>query len=147
MAASATEMRNNAMKPAITLALLSASLAVAVHAAPGDILARYRAEAAQASPGFAPAAARGQALFQRNWGVSDSLPRCTTCHGDDLRRPGQHAITGKAIKPLLPTVEASRLSDPAKTEKWFRRNCREVVGRECTPGEKADVVAFLMQGA
>lgn len=135
------------MKPALAFILLSACWAGTASAAPGDILARYKAEAAQASAGFAPSATRGQALFQRNWGVSDSLPRCTTCHGDDLRRPGQHAITGKAIKPMLPAVETARLSDAAKTEKWFRRNCREVVGRECTPGEKADVVAYLMQGA
>lgn len=135
------------MKPAIAVILLSAAWTGTAHAAPGEILSHYRAEAAQASAGFTPSAARGQALFQRNWGVSASLPRCTTCHGDDLRRPGQHAITGKAIKPMQPAVEAARLSDPAKTEKWFRRNCREVVGRECTPGEKADVVTYLMQGA
>ena len=112
-----------------------------------DVLGRYRAEAAQAQPGFAPSPARGQALFQRAWTVSASLPRCTTCHGDDPRRPGRHAITGKVIQAMHPGVEPARLSELAKTEKWFRRNCREVLGRECSAGEKADVVTYLMQGA
>lgn len=112
----------------------------------GEVLARYSAEAARAQPGFTPSAARGQALFQRAWNASSSLPRCATCHGEDPRRPGRHAITGKTIQAMQPALEPSRLSDPAKTEKWFRRNCREVLGRECSPGEKADVVTYLIQG-
>lgn len=27
-------------------------------------------------------------------------------------------------------------------EKWFRRNCTEVVGRECSAAEKADFIVF-----
>ncbi|HEX7384701.1 MAG TPA: DUF1924 domain-containing protein, partial [Burkholderiaceae bacterium] len=27
--------------------------------------------------------------------------------------------------------------------KWFRRNCGDVLGRECTADEKADIVAWL----
>jgi cytochrome c553 len=115
-------------------------------ASAGEVLDRYSAEAARASPGFTPSAARGQALFARNWTASASLPRCTTCHGGDPRLPGKHAITGKTIKAMHPAVEPARLSDLAKTEKWFRRNCREVVGRECSAGEKADVVTYLMRG-
>jgi hypothetical protein len=133
------------MKPATLLLLLAGLWATTAGA--GEVLARYNAEAAQTSPGFSPSAARGQALFQRAWNASSSLPRCTTCHGEDPRRPGRHAITGKAIQAMQPAVEPARLSDPAKTEKWFRRNCREVVGRECSPAEKADVVTYLMQGA
>jgi hypothetical protein len=29
-------------------------------------------------------------------------------------------------------------------EKWFTRNCRDVLGRECTPAEKADIMAWLI---
>ncbi|MBP9654300.1 MAG: DUF1924 domain-containing protein, partial [Rhodocyclaceae bacterium] len=57
-------------------------------------------------------------------------------------QPGRHAVTGKAIKPLAPRAEAARFSDPAKVEKWFRRNCTEVVGRECSAAEKADFILF-----
>jgi hypothetical protein len=30
-------------------------------------------------------------------------------------------------------------------EKWFRRNCNDVLGRTCTPSEKADVMAYLLK--
>ena len=57
---------------------------------------------------------------------------------------GKHASTGKAIQPLAPAVNAERFSNPTKVEKWFRRNCNDVVGRECTAAEKADVLAWLL---
>ncbi|MBK1702340.1 DUF1924 domain-containing protein [Thiococcus pfennigii] len=68
---------------------------------------------------------------------------CVTCHGDDLTKPGRHAVTGKAIEPLAPSVNPERLSDPANVEKWLRRNCRWTLGRECTATEKADFVAYI----
>ena len=36
------------------------------------------------------------------------------------------------------------LSDTAKAEKWFRRNCNDVMKRECSSAEKADVLSWLM---
>jgi cytochrome c553 len=111
-------------------------------AGPQDILTRYSGE----MPGFTPSADRGRAIFQQSWPASPRLPRCTTCHGTDLSQPGRHAITGKVIAAMLPAAEPTRLTDFRKTEKWFRRNCKEVVGRECTAGEKADVVKYLMEG-
>jgi hypothetical protein len=58
--------------------------------------------------------------------------------------PGKHASTGKAIAALAPTANGERFTDSAKTEKWFRRNCNDVVGRECTAAEKADTLAWLL---
>jgi hypothetical protein len=29
-------------------------------------------------------------------------------------------------------------------EKWFKRNCNDVVGRACTAQEKGDVLAYVM---
>ena len=52
--------------------------------------------------------------------------------------------TGKVIGPLAPAFNPERFTDAAKTEKWFRRNCNDVMGRECTAGEKADVLAWLL---
>ena len=57
---------------------------------------------------------------------------------------GKHASTGKTITALAPAFNPERFSDPAKVEKWFRRNCNDVAGRACTPGEKADVLAWLI---
>jgi hypothetical protein len=56
---------------------------------------------------------------------------------------GKHASTGKPIAPLAPGFNPERLVDAAKTEKWFRRNCNDVMGRECSPAEKADVISWL----
>ena len=55
-----------------------------------------------------------------------------------------HASTGKPITALAPAFNPERFSDPAKVEKWFRRNCNDVADRACTPAEKADVMAWLI---
>jgi hypothetical protein len=56
---------------------------------------------------------------------------------------GTHASTGKPIGPLAPAFNPERFVDAVKTEKWFRRNCNDVIGRECSAAEKADVIAWL----
>jgi hypothetical protein len=104
---------------------------------PSQIADRY---AAGASP------KRGGEFYARKFGISDKMPACTACHTDDPARPGRHAVTGKDIKPLSPSANPERFTDAAKVEKWFKRNCKEVVGRECTPGEKADFIAYVTEG-
>lgn len=95
------------------------------------------ARAAGNFPGFS--AARGAAFFRQK-GTDWS---CTTCHTADPRQPGRHTVTGKAIEPMAPAVNPARLTDAAKVEKWFRRNCRDVLDRECTALEKGDVITYL----
>jgi hypothetical protein len=90
--------------------------------------------------GSAPSASRGQEFFTKNHGREWS---CASCHGVVPTQIGKHASTGKSIGPLAPAFNAERFTDAAKTEKWFRRNCNDVVGRECTPAEKADVLNWL----
>ncbi len=85
-------------------------------------------------------AERGQQLFTTRHGREWS---CSTCHGATPTGIGKHASTGKEIKPMAPAFNAERFTDAAKVEKWFRRNCNDVVGRECSAGEKADVIAWL----
>lgn len=134
-------MRNHAF------ASLAVLCATAVQAAtPADLEAGYRAAAAQQSAGFQPSAQRGAALFANRFGLSAKMPACTSCHTDDPAQAGRHVVTDKAIKPLAPAANAARFTDAAKTEKWFRRNCTEVVGRECSAAEKADFIAFLTEG-
>ena len=112
-------------------ASLSASAAT-----PQDMLSGYTAQAG------APAqAARGQQLFTTKHGKEWS---CSTCHSASPTVDGKHASTGKVIGALAPAFSPERFTDPAKTEKWFRRNCNDVMGRECTAAEKADVLAWLM---
>lgn len=56
---------------------------------------------------------------------------------------GKHASTGKAIEPLAPAFNRKAFTDATRVEKWFRRNCSDVLARECSAAEKADVLAYL----
>ena len=126
--------------PALCLLLAS----MAGHAeTPQQIGQSYATEAAARQPGFAPSAKRGEALFRERFANNDKMPACTSCHTDSPLNPGQHAVTGKAIRPLAVAANGERFSEPAKVEKWFARNCKEVLGRTCTPAEKADFVAYM----
>jgi cytochrome c553 len=122
------------------IVLLAASLDTAGSAraaTAADALAGYRAAADDAPV----QAQRGQQLFTTNHGREWS---CASCHGAVPTQAGKHAGTGKPIAPLAPAFNAERFADAAKTEKWFRRNCNDVIGRECSGGEKADVLAWLL---
>ena len=106
-------------------------------------LAAAAATPQEISRGYAPAASpeRGQALFTGRHGREWT---CASCHTANPTVPGRHAGTGKFIEPLAPAANPARLVDAARVEKWLRRNCNDVLGRECTPQEKADVTAWLM---
>ena len=105
-------------------------------ATPAEQLAGYSALAGKpAQP------ARGQQLFTVKHGKEWS---CASCHTATPTVDGKHASTGKVISPLAPAFNPTGFTDPAKTEKWFRRNCNDVMGRVCTADEKADVLAWLM---
>jgi len=92
-------------------------------------------------------AERGEASWKRLNTQTDSKdPRsCQDCHGNDLKQIGKHASTGKQIDPMAPSVNPQRLTDRAKIEKWFKRNCKWSLGRECTPLEKGDFLVYLRQ--
>ncbi len=108
--------------------------------APAQLLQSLQAAARAAQADFTPSPARGAAFFS----ARHAELACTSCHGADPRAGGRHAVTGKAIEPLAPAANPQRLVDAARSEKWFRRNCKDVLARECTAAEKADVVAWLV---
>jgi mono/diheme cytochrome c family protein len=113
-----------------------AMMPIARAATPAEQLAGYTAQA-----GAQPDAARGRQLFTRTHGREWS---CASCHGEVPTSQGRHASTGKTIAPMAPAFNPERFTEPKKTEKWFRRNCKDVLGRECSAGEKADVLAWLL---
>ncbi|MDH4053291.1 MAG: DUF1924 domain-containing protein [Rubrivivax sp.] len=122
-----------AFRTAFVAALVASPIAHA--ATPAELQTAYGAEAgAQAS------AENGRQLFTTAHGREWS---CASCHGGVPIQPGRHASTGKAIAPLAPAFNPQRFTDAKKTEKWFRRNCNDVIGRECSAAEKADVLAWL----
>lgn len=94
-----------------------------------------------AQAGRAPSPQQGQQFFNARHGGEWS---CASCHGAPPVREGKHASTGKVIRPLAPAFNPERFTDSAKVEKWFKRNCKDVLERECTAAEKADVLAWLM---
>lgn len=110
-------------------------LAQAGDTTPAQQLARWSAEAG--APGNAT---RGQNFFNSRHGGEWS---CASCHGQPPTAEGKHANTGKAIAPLAPAFNAKAFTDTAKVDKWFRRNCKDVLARECSAAEKSDVLAYL----
>ena len=120
------------------LALLAGTAAAEV---PADYLRSLTAAARAADAGFAGfSAARGAAWFNARHGSDWS---CATCHTEDPLAGGRHAATGRSIAPLAPAANPLRLTDAANIEKWFRRNCGDVLQRACTPAEKGDAIAWL----
>ena len=100
-----------------------------------ELLKSYEVQSGKASP------ARGEQFFNAKHGKEWS---CASCHENPPNHETKHIVTGKVIKPLSPNSNPERFTDQAKVEKWFKRNCNDVLGRECTAQEKADVLAWLM---
>jgi Domain of unknown function (DUF1924) len=120
----------------LSLALAASPGAWAADTSPAQQLARW--SAAAGAPGVAE---RGRVFFTSTHGGEWS---CASCHGKVPTGNGQHANTGKLIEPLAPAANARAFTSTAKVDKWFRRNCNDVLQRECQPGEKADVLAYLL---
>lgn len=130
----------------IAAVLLAGSLALtgltAAAATPAEIQRDFESVARAATPGFAGfSAQRGRQFFSAAHGNDWS---CTSCHTATPLAPGKHAKTGKDIAPMAPAANPQRFTDAAKVEKWFKRNCNDVLGRVCTAQEKGDVLAYLM---
>ena len=123
----------------MTRSRLLAALALASTLAAGTALA-----AGSQAAGAPASAARGEAFFKAtHTGGKPDTASCTVCHTADPRSTGR-TRAGKPIEPMAVSANPARFTDPAKVEKWFRRNCNSVLGRECTAAEKADVVAWLI---
>ena len=123
----------------LTFAALAIALPLAAAANP--VQESYRAAAKQENAGFKDfSAARGQAFYSAK--TADMA--CSSCHGDSPKAGGKHIKTGKDILPLAPSANAQRFSDAAKVEKWFGRNCKDVLNRACTAQEKGDFIAYAL---
>jgi hypothetical protein len=131
------------MKPNSLLILLFSGLVAMAAGARADVvsqlLTQYQAD------GAGPFTAKsGSELWRQTHPANDGKTRsCTSCHSSDLRTTGRHAVTGKAIDPLAPSVNPKRLTDRRQIEKWLGRNCKWTLGRDCTPQEKGDLLSFI----
>ena len=132
------DMHRFRRSPLVFLPLLAVAL-WAPAAGAGTPAEQLSALSAQA--GRSGIAVQGQQFFNAKHGREWS---CASCHNAQPTTGGKHASTGKAISALAPAFNPERFIDPAKTEKWFRRNCNDVLARVCTASEKADVLAWLL---
>ncbi len=125
----------------VGLGLILALTPVGAQAGPAQqkVLDHYKQ---QAKAPFS--AERGKALFlAKHKGGKPETPSCTTCHTDSPFKTGRTRV-GKDIAPMALSRTPDRYSDLKKVEKWFRRNCRSVLGRECTVQEKGDFLTYMM---
>lgn len=121
---------------AAALCLAWSGAAVAADTSATEQLQRWTVEAK--APGNAD---KGKVFFNAKHGGEWS---CASCHNAPPTTEGKHANTGKAIAPLAPAFNAKAFTEVAKVDKWFRRNCKDVLSRECTAAEKADVMTYLV---
>ena len=122
------------------LVLLSANAAADT---PGSFMARYAQQAGMAVTALSPT--RGEALYRSEHpGRNGTAQSCASCHTANPKQAGQTRV-GKRIEPLAPTANPERFTDAVKAEKWFRRNCTDVLQRECSAQEKGDFIAWLNQ--
>jgi cytochrome c553 len=124
------------------LLLLSASVAAAD--TPASFMAHYAQQAGVAVTTLSPT--RGEALYRSEHpGRNGAAQSCASCHTANPKQAGQTRV-GKRIEPLAPAANPQRFTDAAKVEKWFRRNCMDVLQRECSAQEKGDFIAWLSKG-
>lgn len=114
-------------------------------ATPQALLQKYEVQAKQESAAFAGFSAdRGASFFRTERSHSNGQKvSCSTCHTADPRNQGK-TRANKILEPLAPIANPQRFTDAAKVEKWFGRNCKDVLERACTAQEKGDFLQYLV---
>jgi hypothetical protein len=107
----------------------------------GDTTPQAQLEKWTVAAGRAGDVRKGDLVFNQKHG---DVWSCASCHNSPPTTTGKHASTAKPIQPLAPAFNTQAFTDTAKIDKWFKRNCRDVMKRECTPTEKLDVLAYLL---
>ncbi|MFQ5480089.1 MAG: DUF1924 domain-containing protein [Thermodesulfobacteriota bacterium] len=110
------------------------------------LMGSYLTEAQKEDPsikGFSAEAGKKLFFAKRIHSKKNKERGCTTCHTQDPAKSGK-TPAGKVIKPVSPAVNKDRFTTPKKVEKWFKRNCKWVLERQCTFKEKGDYITFMM---
>ncbi len=135
----------NFMKRGIVLSgavLLTVLSATSQAATPQSFLEGYAQEAKAQNPAFKGFSVKaGESFYKQTHGGDWS---CSSCHTDNPTAVGKHAVTSKLIQPLSPNANPERFIDVAKVNKWFKRNCNDVLKRECTAEEKGNLLTYLL---
>jgi hypothetical protein len=110
-----------------------------------NVLASLEKQARSENPKFAGfSTTEGKKLFYlvRTKSNGDTAS-CTTCHSQDPKNNGK-TRANKIIEPLAPVANSQRFTDLKQVEKWFSRNCKDVLERLCTNEEKGNFAKFMM---
>ncbi len=136
-------MEKYRMKRLLALMIFAATISVpVVMASPAtdSLLAKYKSEGVSKID-----ASKAKSDWTKETkGEDGEMISCSSCHGTDFSKAGKHRKTHKVIDPLSTRVNTERFTDEKKIEKWFKRNCNDTWGRECTAQEKADFLTFLL---
>jgi hypothetical protein len=110
-----------------------------------ELLKQYEVVAKLENPSFSGFSAdRGASFFRTEHIHSDGKKvSCSTCHTSDPRNQGK-TRANKVIEPMATIVNPQRFTDEVKVEKWFGRNCKDVLERNCSAQEKGDYIQYLV---
>ena len=137
----AQDFMKQGLKSFATL-LLATMASISYAETPQQFLDAYAQEAKAQNPSFKGFSAKaGESFYKNKHGGEWS---CSSCHTDNLTAEGKHAVTSKAIQPLSPNANPARFTDAAKVNKWFKRNCNDVLKRECSAEEKGNLLTYLL---
>lgn len=127
------------LKIVMFAALLFGSTTLMANAV-NDLFSQYKQQGVTSM-----SAQAGEALWKKKFKgkKSGETRSCTTCHGSDLSKTGKHIRTDKLIKPMAPSANSKRFTNVKKIKKWFKRNCKWTLGRECSAQEQADILSYL----
>lgn len=131
---------------AVSVALLLGVPLTARAASPvaPDLLKEYEAAARRERPGFQGFSVEaGRRLHLAEQVRDGERISCASCHTADPRQRGR-TPAGKVVEPLAPSANPERFTDRREAEKWFKRNCKQVLGRECTAEEKGNYLTWLL---
>ncbi len=131
----------NYILPITLLVSLSSGFAQAESKTVNRLLHDYAAQGAAVAD-----IKQGEKLWQQVFRENGERS-CASCHTKDLTQNGKHVKTRKLIKPMSPSVNPERLSNARKVNKWFKRNCKWTMGRECTAQEKSNFLVYIQQSS
>lgn len=114
-------------------------------ATPQELQQQYATQAKQenaALSGFSEQ--RGLSFFKtERLHSSGQKVSCATCHTADPKNQGK-TRANKVIEPMAVVANPQRFTDVVKVEKWFGRNCKDVLERACTAQEKGDFIQYMV---
>ena len=134
------------MRTAMLAAMMIVMMSSALAATPQEVLGGYATQVKQGNAAFKEFSAGQGEQFYRAVRTHSSGRQisCAACHTSNPKNTGTHEKTRKEIQPIAPSANKDRFTDSAKVEKWFKRNCQDVLERACTAQEKGNFIAYLL---